>query len=59
MMIDFFRKLGDRLLASKSDSTDYPNPQNVTLNLSYPASGEGGVITYVQFDVQQVSTFVT
>lgn len=46
---------GDRLLATASGNQSFGTPQDVALTLSYPKSGVGGVVTFVQVDVDQVS----
>lgn len=44
---------GDGLVAQKSDYTSYAGPRDVQLVLTYPTSGSGAVVTYVQVDVNQ------
>lgn len=46
---------GDRLLASVPVVQQWTELQNVTQTLTYPKSGTGGVITYVEVIVDQVS----
>lgn len=49
------RIAGDSLVSTNSESKQWPRLQDVTMNLSYPASGVGAVITYVQVIVNQSS----
>lgn len=48
-----WRQTGDRLVAQKSDFTSYSGPRDVQLVLTYPSSGTGSVVTYVQIEVNQ------
>lgn len=50
------RITGDSLVSTNSDSKQWPTLQDVTMNLSYPASGVGAIITYVQVIVNQSSS---
>lgn len=43
----------DRLVAQKTDYAYYAGPTDVVLTLTYPASGQGAVVTFVQIDVNQ------
>lgn len=44
---------GDRLVANLSERNQWSQPQDVTFTLTYPKTGLGAVITYVQIDVNQ------
>lgn len=46
---------GDRILATDSASQQWQKPQDVRLNLNYPQSGIGAVITYLEVIVDQSS----
>lgn len=46
---------GDRLLASVPVVQQWTELQNITQTLNYPKNGTGGVITYVEVIVDQVS----
>lgn len=48
---------GDRLLASDHASQKWAKPQDVNTNLYYPQTGVGGVITYLEINVEQVNKF--
>jgi len=48
------RFAGDRLLASDSNRQNWSTLQDVKLNLNYPPSGIGPVITYLEVIVDQV-----
>ncbi|XP_055637454.1 uncharacterized protein LOC129776078 [Toxorhynchites rutilus septentrionalis] len=49
------RVVGDRLVGTATDSKTYPTLKDVTLNIAYPTSGVGAIITYVQIVVNQSS----
>ncbi|XP_065072898.1 uncharacterized protein LOC135697195 [Ochlerotatus camptorhynchus] len=49
------RVAGDRLVSTKADNKSWPSVQDVTLSLSYPQSGVGAVVTYVQVIVMQTT----
>ncbi|XP_062539730.1 uncharacterized protein LOC134207811 [Armigeres subalbatus] len=49
------RVAGDRLVSTKSENKQWPTLQDVTLSLSYPQSGVGAIVTYVQVIVKQSS----
>ncbi|XP_055612447.1 uncharacterized protein LOC129758900 [Uranotaenia lowii] len=49
------RQSGDRLVSVNQDSASWPTLQDVKLTLSYPVSGVGAVVTYVEIVVQQSS----
>lgn len=46
---------GDRLLAYDALNQQWTSEQNATQFLTYPKSGTGGTITYVEVIVDQVS----
>lgn len=46
---------GDRLVASSDGDQKWGTPQDVKLDLSYPKSGIGSIITYVSIAVEQVN----
>ncbi|XP_053681534.1 uncharacterized protein LOC128732314 [Sabethes cyaneus] len=50
------RVSGDRLVGTSQDSQSWSTPQDVTLTLSYPQSGTGAVVSYVQVVVSQSSS---
>ncbi|XP_055390152.1 uncharacterized protein LOC129619092 [Condylostylus longicornis] len=45
----------DRVLSNGQNSYYYPTLQDVKLQLSYPQSGVGGIVTYVEIIVEQSS----
>lgn len=47
------RVAGDRLVSTKQENKSWPTMQDVTLSLSYPQSGVGAIVTYVQVIVKQ------
>lgn len=49
------RVSGDRVIASSSSSQQWSVVQNITQNLTYPRSGIGAIITYVEIVVDQVN----
>ncbi|XP_055838111.1 uncharacterized protein LOC129906388 [Episyrphus balteatus] len=49
------RVSNDRIVSQGADSTTWNSPQNVRLNLQYPANGIGAKITFVKIDVIQGS----
>ncbi|XP_055601393.1 uncharacterized protein LOC129750164 [Uranotaenia lowii] len=49
------RQVGDRLVATTADSKTYSTLQDVTLNLAYPQSGLGAIVTFAQVVVNQSS----
>ena len=50
------RIVGDQLVASDSGYNSWATPQNAHLNLYYPTSGVGAVISYLEITVSQSST---
>ncbi|XP_053681535.1 uncharacterized protein LOC128732315 [Sabethes cyaneus] len=50
------RVAGDRLVGTSQDSQSWGTSQDVTLTLSYPQSGTGAVVSYVQVVVNQSSS---
>lgn len=46
--------LGDHVIASNSQTQQWTAAQNVTQSLTYPKTGVGAVITYVEIIVDQV-----
>lgn len=48
------RTLGDRLEAQGWGSDSWPTPQDVELDLFYPQSGVGAVVSFVEITVDQV-----
>lgn len=56
---DFFLRKnlsGDAVVGHTSKNQRYPTFQNVKVDLRYPASGYGKMITYVEIAVNQTST---
>ncbi|XP_065073452.1 uncharacterized protein LOC135697597 [Ochlerotatus camptorhynchus] len=49
------RVSGDRLVATNQDGQSWSTLQDVSLDLSYPQSGVGAVVSYVQVVVNQSS----
>lgn len=47
------RLTGDRLVAINNDWAQYPSKQNLNLNIFYPTSGIGAVLSYVQILIIQ------
>ncbi|XP_031628580.1 uncharacterized protein LOC116344252 [Contarinia nasturtii] len=47
---------GDRILATDSASQQWQKPHDIRLNLNYPQSGYGSVITYLEVIVEQSSS---
>lgn len=47
--------LGDRLVASNAIIQQWTAAQNITQNLSYPRTGAGSTITYIEIVVEQVN----
>jgi hypothetical protein len=47
------RQPGDFLSAAGGDWVQYGVPQNLELKLSYPGSGAGAILTYVQVTINQ------
>lgn len=56
-MYVFILKKGDRVVATAAGNQTYGSAQNVQLTLTYPKSGVGNVLTYVQVTVQQVKGY--
>ncbi|XP_055296746.1 uncharacterized protein LOC129565661 [Sitodiplosis mosellana] len=46
---------GDRVIATNSQNQQWTVAQNVTQNITYPRSGVGAVITYIEIVVNQSS----
>lgn len=46
---------GDRLVASATGSQQWGTTQDVKLTLTYPRSGTGAVVTFIQIPVEQVN----
>ncbi|KAH8409121.1 hypothetical protein KR009_008328 [Drosophila setifemur] len=42
------RMQGDSLVAQGADTFSYPQPQDVSMQLTYPENGAGAIVTYVQ-----------
>ncbi|XP_055612489.1 uncharacterized protein LOC129759060 [Uranotaenia lowii] len=51
------RQSGDRLVAINSNSRYWSSPQDVQVALTYPQSGTGSIVTYVQVVVNQSSNY--
>ncbi|XP_055843932.1 uncharacterized protein LOC129910536 [Episyrphus balteatus] len=49
------RVKNDRLVSQNTDKSYWPSPQNVTLILQYPGSGQGAIVTFVEVIVNQSS----
>lgn len=50
---------GDSLQGTSSDSQSWNDMKNIKLVFEYPNPGRrGAVVTFVQIDVEQVSTFL-
>lgn len=49
---------GDRLVATANGGNQWPSPQDVKLTLTYPRSGVGNVVTFIQILVEQVSILI-
>ncbi|XP_055909290.1 uncharacterized protein LOC129944120 [Eupeodes corollae] len=49
------RVKSDRLVSQNTETNYWPTPQNVTLILQYPGSGQGAIITFVEVVVNQSS----
>lgn len=47
--------LGDRLLGSDSQVQQWTTAQNVTQTISYPKTGVGSIISYIEVVVEQSS----
>lgn len=46
--------IGDTLAAHGAQMLKYPSLSNVQIRLTYPASGLGAQVTYVNIDIDQV-----
>lgn len=53
-MTKFLYFVDDRLVATANGSNQWATPQDVRLTLTYPRTGVGSIVTYVQVIVQQV-----
>lgn len=49
------RKSGDRLISTLAKDNYWGSLQDVSLTLTYPTSGYGYVVTYVQVNINQVT----
>ncbi|XP_055694759.1 uncharacterized protein LOC129796665 [Lutzomyia longipalpis] len=47
------RQRGDRLVGTTSGKKSWPRPQNVALEIRYPTSGVGALVTYVSVNISQ------
>lgn len=48
---------GDRLVATASGNNNWNTAQDVSLTLTYPKTGTGSVVTYIQIPVEQVNSY--
>lgn len=53
------RKIGDVLVAHGAQKQTWPTASNVAIRLTYPASGLGAQVTYINVDVDQVCLELT
>lgn len=49
---------GDRFLAADQGSQSWSSPQDVQLNLNYPKSGIGAIVTFIEIIVDQVTILI-
>lgn len=48
------RVAGDHLISTLAESNNWGSLQNVALTLTYPKSGYGNIVSYVQVNINQV-----
>lgn len=47
-LMEYFLFLGDRLVAQNADIYSYPASNDVSLQLTYPETGAGAIVTFVE-----------
>lgn len=51
------RRSGDRLVSQLAENNQWESLKDVALTVTYPASGSGYVVTYVQININQVKIY--
>lgn len=52
------RVAGDRLISTLAENHNWVGLQNVALTLTYPKSGYGNIVSYVQININQVNLYI-
>lgn len=52
------RTSGDRLISQLAKNNNWGSLQDVSLTLTYPTTGYGYVVTYVQVNINQVTSII-